>query len=135
VHERGGRTGSRAQSASQVDRSREASSRGSPVPPASERVSGVVMFLRTALAPPVTSPDPANSAEVSRMSWYRDRAGTARGRALRTSTMTPPERQITSLPRTPRRSAPVSPAPAPRQTSPAARIRRDSVGCASASAR
>ncbi|HLN67029.1 MAG TPA: hypothetical protein VK280_07140 [Streptosporangiaceae bacterium] len=69
MHERGGRPGSRAQSASQVARSRLASSRGSPVPPASERISGVVMFLRTALVPPVTSPDPANSAEASKMSW------------------------------------------------------------------
>ena len=42
---------------------------------------------------------------------------------------------MTSVPRTARRSAPARPAPAPRQTSPVARIRRDSVGCASASAR
>ena len=40
-----------------------------------------------------------------------------------------------SLPRTSRRSPRISPAPAPRQTSPAARIRRPIVGCASASAR
>ena len=37
---------------------------GRPAPPASERVSGVVMFLRTALVPPVTSPGPASSAEA-----------------------------------------------------------------------
>ena len=49
--------------------------------------------------------------------------------------MTPPERQATSVPRTSRRSPRISPAPAPRQTSPAARIRRAAVGCASASAR
>jgi hypothetical protein len=135
MHERGGRAGSCAQSCSRVIRSRETSSRGSPAPPDSERVSGVAMFLRTALVPPVTSAGPANSAEASRMSWYRARTGTARGRAPQTSTITPPERQITSLPLTPRRSAPVRPAPAPRQTSPAARIRRDIAGCASASAR
>ena len=35
------------------------------------------------------------------------------------STTTPPDRQATSVPRTARRSAPVRPAPAPRQTSPA----------------
>jgi len=69
VHERGGRTGSRAQSASQVIRSREASSRGSPAPPARERVSGVVMFVRTALVPPVTSPGPANAAAASSRWW------------------------------------------------------------------
>ena len=63
------RPSSRAQSASQVIRSRAASSRGSPVPPASERVSGVVMFLRTALVPPVTSPGPANCAEASSAVW------------------------------------------------------------------
>jgi hypothetical protein len=40
-----------------------------------------------------------------------------------------------SVPRTCRRSAPASPAPAPRQTSPAARIRREAVGWAPASAR
>ena len=44
------------------------SSRGSPAPPDGDRVSGVVMFFRPGLVPPVTSPDPANSAEASRMS-------------------------------------------------------------------
>jgi len=62
------RPSSSAQPDSQVARSRLASSRGSPVPPASDRVSGVVMFLRTALVPPVTSPGPAKAAEASRMS-------------------------------------------------------------------
>ena len=42
---------------------------------------------------------------------------------------------MTSVPQTARRSPQISPAPAPRQTSPAARIRRESAGCASASAR
>jgi len=50
-------------------------------------------------------------------------------------TTTPPDRRATSLPRTSRRSPRISPAPAPRQTSPAARIRRPVVGCASARAR
>ena len=94
------------------------------------------MFLRTALVPPVTSPDPANAAEASSdvvvagQDRHRPRPGAVhlhdhpagaadhvacRGRA--------------------RRSAPARPAPAPRQTSPAARIRRGTAGCASASAR
>jgi hypothetical protein len=58
-----------AQSASQVDRSRPVSSRGSPVPPDSERISGVVTFLRAGSVPPVTSPPPANAAEASSRSW------------------------------------------------------------------
>jgi hypothetical protein len=49
--------------------------------------------------------------------------------------MTPPDRVITSLPWTSRRSARISPAPAPRQTSAAPRIRLSQVGCAFASAR
>ena len=60
----------------------------------------------------------------------------ARGRAPPlTATITPPDRQVTSVPCTARRSARISPAPAPRQTSPAARARRAAVGWASASAR
>ena len=58
-----------------------------------------------------------------------------RGRAPRTVTTIPPDRHLTSLPRTSRRSARIRPAPAPRATSPAARIRRSAVGWASASAR
>jgi len=42
---------------------------------------------------------------------------------------------MTSVPLTPRRSARISPVPAPRQTRPAARARRADVGWASASAR
>jgi predicted ATPase len=53
----------------------------------------------------------------------------------RTSTRTPPERHAMPVPRTSRRSPRISPAPAPRQISPAARIRRSAVGRASASAR
>ena len=63
------RPSSCAHSCSQVDRGRLASSRGSPPPAASDRVSGVVMFLRTALVPPVTSPGPANSAQASSRWW------------------------------------------------------------------
>ena len=59
----------------------------------------------------------------------------ARARRPLTWTTTPPERQATSAPRTSRRSPRISPAPAPRQTSPAARIRRSAVGWAPASAR
>jgi hypothetical protein len=93
------------------------------------------MFRRPGSAPPQTGAVPAKRAAASSRSWYRVRTGTARGRAPRTATITPPDRQITSVPRTVRRSARISPAPAPRQTSPAARIRRAVVGCASASAR
>ena len=60
---------SRAQSASQVDRSRLTSSRGSPLPPDSDRISGVVMFLREGSVPPVISPGPANAAEASNLAW------------------------------------------------------------------
>ena len=42
------RPSSRAQSCSQVIRSRETSSRGSPAPPDSDRVSGVVTFFARA---------------------------------------------------------------------------------------
>ena len=59
----------------------------------------------------------------------------ARARPPRTAAITPPDRAITSVPRMCRRSPRISPAPAPRQTSPAARARRAAVGCASASAR
>jgi hypothetical protein len=111
------------------------SSRGSPAPPDSDRTSGVVMFRRAGSAPPQTGAVPAKRAAASSRPWYRDRTGTVRGRAPRTATITPPDRQITSVPRTARRSPRISPAPAPRQTSPAARIRREAAGCASASAR
>ena len=49
---------------------------------------------------------------------------TARTRAPRTATITPPERHATSVPRALRRSPPISPAPAPSHTSPVARIFR-----------
>jgi len=65
VHERGGRTGSPATSASQVARSRLVSSRGSPVPPDSDRTSGVVMFRRPGSAPPQTGAVPAKRAAAS----------------------------------------------------------------------
>ena len=58
-----------ATSASQVARSRLVSSRGSPVPPASERISGVVMFRRPGSVPPVTRPVPAKRAAASSGSW------------------------------------------------------------------
>ena len=60
---------SSAQSASQVARSREVSSRGSPPPPASDLISGLVMFRRPGSVPPVTSPGPANSAAASSRPW------------------------------------------------------------------
>ena len=53
------RPSSSATSASQVARSRLVSSRGSPVPPDSDRVSGVVMFRRPGSVPPQTSAVPA----------------------------------------------------------------------------
>jgi hypothetical protein len=55
-----------ATSASQVARSRLVSSRGSPVPPASAAVSGLVMLFRCGSVPPVTRCSPANSAAASR---------------------------------------------------------------------
>jgi len=69
VHERGGRTGRSATSVSQVARSREVSSRGSPVPPAGDRISGVVMFRRPGSVPPQISPVPACSAAASSRPW------------------------------------------------------------------
>jgi GntR family transcriptional regulator len=56
-----------ATSASQVACSREVSSRGSPSPPASDRISGVVMFRRPGSVPPQTSPAemPCRVARVS----------------------------------------------------------------------
>jgi hypothetical protein len=54
VHERG-QPSNRAESASQVDRSREISGRGGPVPPDSDRATGVVTFLRAGSRPPVTA--------------------------------------------------------------------------------
>ncbi len=69
VHERGGRTGSSAQSRSLVARSRLVSSRGSPAPPASDRVSGVVIFRRAGSAPPQTGAFPAKRAAASSRSW------------------------------------------------------------------
>ena len=58
-----------AASASQVARSREVSSRGSPVPPASDRISGVVMFRRPGSVPPQISPVPVNAAAGSSRWW------------------------------------------------------------------
>ena len=58
-----------ATSASQVARSREVSSRGSPAPPASDRISGVVMFRRPGSVPPQTSPVPADAAAASSRPW------------------------------------------------------------------
>ena len=69
VHERGQAEQFRAASASQVARSREVSSRGSPVPPASDRVSGVVMFRRPGSVPPQTGAFPANAAAASSRPW------------------------------------------------------------------
>ena len=60
---------SAAVSASQVARSREVSSRGRPDPPASERVSGLVMLPRSGLSPPVRKLSPANSAADSSGAW------------------------------------------------------------------
>ena len=56
---------SSATSVSQVARSRLVSSRGSPVPPDSDRVSGVVMFRRPGSAPPQTGAVPAKRAAAS----------------------------------------------------------------------
>jgi hypothetical protein len=57
-----GRPGSCAQSASQVARSPEVPSGGSPVPRASDRVSGLVMLRRAGSVPPVSSAFPADAA-------------------------------------------------------------------------
>ncbi len=63
------RPGSSAQSASHVARSRLVSSLGSPVPPASAVISGVVTLCRPGSVPPVTRPVPANCADASSGSW------------------------------------------------------------------
>ena len=125
-----------AQPASHVARSRLVSSRGRPPPPSSALISGFVRFRRPGSAPQQIKPVPADRAAASSGSWYRLRTGTVLGlEPARMATITPPDRRATSLPRTSRRSPRISPAPAPRQTSPAARIRRPVAGCASASAR
>ena len=59
----------RAVSASQVARSRLVSSGGSPVPPASEAASGLVMFPLAGPALPVSRCSPANAAASSSRSW------------------------------------------------------------------
>jgi hypothetical protein len=60
---------SAAVSASQVARSLLVSSGGSPVPPASERVSGLVMLPRSGSVPPVRKVSPANPAASSSGAW------------------------------------------------------------------
>ena len=60
---------SSAQSASQVARSREVSSRGRPAPPSSALISGLVIFRRPGSVPPQTSPVPANRDEASSRAW------------------------------------------------------------------
>jgi hypothetical protein len=58
-----------AQSASYVAHSREVSSRGSPPPPSSARISGFVRFRRPESVPPQISPVPANRAAASSREW------------------------------------------------------------------
>ena len=83
------------------------------------------MFRRPGSVPPVTRPVPANARRgqqpvvVAGQHRHRPRPGAAHLPRSRRRTG-----RSTSLPRTSRRSARISPAPAPRQTSPAARIRR-----------
>ena len=60
---------SAAHSASQVARRRLVSRVGRPPPPASERVSGLVMLPRSGLWPPVRKLPPANSAAGSSGAW------------------------------------------------------------------
>ncbi len=64
-----GRPISVAVSASQVARSRLVSRGGSPAPPASDRVSGLVMLPRSGSSPPVRKFSPANAAAASSGSW------------------------------------------------------------------
>ena len=56
---------SSAQPASQVARSRDVSSRGSPDPPSSALISGFVMFRRPGSVPPQIRPFPADRAAAS----------------------------------------------------------------------
>ena len=58
-----------AQSASQVARSRLVSSLGSPDPPSSAVISGLVTFRRPGSVPPQTSAFPANRAAASSGPW------------------------------------------------------------------
>ena len=112
-----------AQSASQVARSREVSRRGSPVPPASAVISGVVRFRRPGSAPRLISAAPAKRGGLHQRPWYRASTGTTRARGpgpLRRRRRTGRRRQRRGVAQV----AAVSPAPAPRQTSAAARIRR-----------
>jgi len=64
-----GRPASAAASASQVARSREVSRPGSPDPPASDRVSGLVTLPRSGSVPPVRKFCPANAAADSSGAW------------------------------------------------------------------
>ena len=64
-----GRPISAAASASQVARSREVSSGGSPAPRASDRVSGLLMLCRPGQCRRSISRPPAKAAEASNASW------------------------------------------------------------------
>ena len=127
---------SSAQSASQVARSREVSSRGRPAPAVQRADQRVRQVPAARIGPAADQPGPGEPGRgqqpgvVAGQHRHRARPGAAHG-----DHDTPPDRHATSVPRTSRRSPRISPAPAPRQTSPAARIRRPVVGWASASAR
>ena len=64
-----GRPVSAAVSASQVARSREVSSGGSPAPRASDLVGGLLILRRPGSVPPVSSRPAAKAADASSASW------------------------------------------------------------------
>ena len=123
-----GRPSSWATSASQVARSRGCPAGAGRSPPASDRVSGVVMLRRPGRSRRQTSrpgeraPLPA-AAVVAGQHRHGPRPGAADGH----DDPAGPAARCRCRARA-RRSARISPAPAPRQTSPAARIRRATRG-------
>jgi hypothetical protein len=121
--------------ASQVERRRARLSRSRSGPLDKEAMRWLVTLRREGSAPPTMKPSLAHAAAARARSANSARTGTVRGWAPWTSTRTPPQRETTWAPVTRRRSAPISPAPAPSAISPLARWRRASLGWASASAR
>ena len=124
-----------ATSASQVARSRLVSSRGSPAPPASDRISGVVMFRRPGSVAAGDQPGPGERRRgqqpvvVAGQHRHRPRPGAADGHDHPAGAAD----HVGAA-----HGAQVGadqPGAGAQADQPAARIRRDGVGCASASAR
>ena len=94
------RPGSSATSASQVARSREVSSRGSPAPPASDRASGVVMFRRAGIGPAADRRGPGGRRRGQQPAVAAGQHRHDPGPGAADGDHDPPDRQITPVPRT-----------------------------------